>query len=415
MKNKENRRISPAMVFILLFGVVSLLSDMTHEGAASIQGSYLSLIGASATTIGFISGLGELLGYSLRYVFGKIADRTKKYWALTIAGYLIDTLVVPLMAFVGPHGWIWACVLLSIQRVGKAIKKPSKDTILSFAATQEKVGKSFGIQEMLDQIGAFLGPLFLYVIMLFKVDSDTYRTYAFCFLLLLIPALATIFMLLFTKHKFPNPENFEPQPKKREKFKMRASFVLYIAGISLFALGFLDYSLIGMHITKVFVDAGSKIITSQTLPLIYSGAMIIDAISALIFGRLYDRFGVLSLIIATALSSIFSLFIFNFASVPMLLIGVALWGIGMGAQESIMKAVVTTMVPKDSRATGYGIFECSFGLFGFLGSWLMGAIYDTSIIALIVVSIAAQALSIPCYLISYARKKKESDNSQVLI
>ena len=148
---------------------------MTHEGAASIQGTYLSLIGASAGVIGFISGFSELLGYSLRYLFGRITDKTKKYWPMVIIGYLVDILAVPLLAFVGPNGWIWACILLSIQRIGKAIKKPAKDTIMSFAATQEKVGRSFGIQEMLDQIGAFLGPLFLYVIMLFQTDGDTFR------------------------------------------------------------------------------------------------------------------------------------------------------------------------------------------------------------------------------------------------
>ncbi len=407
MKSKNKKYISDAMVFILLFGCVSLLSDMTHEGAASIQGTYLSLIGASVTIIGFISGIGELLGYSLRYVFGWIADKTKKYWTFTIIGYLIDTLTVPLLAFVVPHGWIFACIILGIQRIGKAIKKPSKDTILSFAASREKVGKSFGIQEMLDQIGAFLGPLFLYVIMLFKVDGETYRIYALCFLFLLIPAIATLALLFFTMRKFPNPDEFEVEPKKHEKFKIRPSFIFYIVGISLFAFGFINYSLVGMHISKVFVDSGNKIITVQTLPLIYSFAMIVDAIAAIIFGKLFDRFGVIALILATFLSSVFSLFIFEFNSVILLFIGVTLWGIGMGAQESILKAIVTTMVPKDNRATGYGIFEFSFGIFGFLGSFIMGILYDYSILALVIVSISIQLISIPFYIFSNFRKKKE--------
>lgn len=407
MKNKNKKYISDAMVFILLFGCVSLLSDVTHEGAASIQGTYLSLIGASATIIGFISGIGELLGYSLRYVFGWIADKTKKYWTFTIIGYLIDTLTVPLLAFAGPHGWIFACIILGVQRIGKAIKKPSKDTILSFAASREKVGKSFGIQEMLDQIGAFLGPLFLYLIMLFKVDGETYRIYALCFLFLLIPAIATLVLLFFTMRKFPNPDEFEVEPKKHEKFKIRPSFIFYIVGISLFAFGFINYSLVGMHISKVFVDSGNKIITVQTLPLIYSFAMIVDAIAAIIFGKLFDCFGVISLIFATFLSSAFSLFIFEFNSVILLFVGVTLWGIGMGAQESILKAIVTTMVPKDSRATGYGIFEFSFGIFGFLGSFIMGILYDYSILALVIVSIIVQLISIPFYIFSSFRKKKE--------
>ena len=396
------------MVFLLLFGVVSLLSDMTHEGAASIQGAYLSLIGASAGTIGFISGFAELLGYSLRYLFGRITDKTKKYWPMVIAGYLIDTLAIPLLAFVGPDGWIWACVLLAIQRIGKAIKKPAKDTIMSFAASQWKVGRSFGIQEMLDQIGAFLGPLFLYLVMLFQTDGDTFRNYSICFLFLLIPAVATIAMLFLTKHKFPNPDKFEPEPKKAEKFRMKPSFILYIIGISAFAFGFVDYSLVGMHIGKTFVDGGNSIITAETLPLVYSGAMIVDAMAAIVFGKLYDRFGMFSLVLATLCSCLFSVFIFEFDSLPMLFVGIVMWGIGMGAQESILKAAVTKMVPKNSRATGYGIFEFSFGIFWFLGSWLLGVLYDFSPLAMVIVSVTAQALSIPCYIASYARDKKET-------
>lgn len=408
MSNKNKKHLSSAMIFLLLFGVVSLLSDMTHEGAASIQGTYLSLIGASAGVIGFISGFSELLGYSLRYLFGRITDKTKKYWPMVIIGYLVDILAVPLLAFVGPNGWIWACILLSIQRIGKAIKKPAKDTIMSFAATQEKVGRSFGIQEMLDQIGAFLGPLFLYVIMLFQTDGDTFRNYSICFLFLLIPAIVTIALLFFTKHKFPNPDKFEPEPKKHEKFKMKPSFIFYIIGISVFAFGFIDYSLVGMHIGNIYIG-NSGIITDVTLPLIYSSAMIVDAIAAVIFGKLYDKFGMFSLVGATIVSCLFSLFIFEFNSLPMLFIGIAMWGIGMGAQESILKAAVTTMVPKDSRATGYGIFEFSFGIFWFLGSWLMGVLYDYSILAMVIVSISAQALSLPCYFISYIRDKKEKN------
>lgn len=147
--SKSKKRISQAMLFIIFFGIVSLFSDMTHEGASSIRGAYFTILGASAGAIGFVSGLGELIGYSMRYIFGRIADKRKNYWFMTIFGYVIDVLAVPALALVGENGWIAAATLLIIQRMGKAIKKPAKDTIMSFAASQEGVGKSFGIQEML--------------------------------------------------------------------------------------------------------------------------------------------------------------------------------------------------------------------------------------------------------------------------
>ena len=404
--NKSKKRISQAMIFIILFGIVSLFSDMTHEGASSIRGAYMSLLGASAGAIGFVSGLGELIGYSMRYVFGKLTDKTKRYWFMTIAGYVLDVLAVPALALVGEHGWIAACGLLIIQRMGKAIKKPAKDTIMSFAASQEGVGKSFGIQEVLDQIGAFLGPVLLYVVMLFKTEGSTFEIYSRCFAVLAVPGAITILLLLITKYKFPNPENFEPEEKKFTPFKVKKEFIFYIAGISLFAFGFIDYSIIIMHVSKTYTNISaqltetSSLVNSGTLPLLYAGAMLVDAVAALVFGLMYDKKGVKALAWSTVISAPFAILVFGTKSTSTLLLGIALWGVGMGAQESILKAAVTKMVPKSSRATGYGVFECSFGVFWFLGSWLLGVLYDISIPAMITVSVVSQLAAIPLYIAS---------------
>lgn len=415
MKHEQKRqRISRAMAFILLFGVVSLFSDMTHEGASSIRGAYLSLLGASAATIGFVSGLGELVGYSMRYVFGKLTDKTKQYWPMTILGYVLDIIAVPALSLVGEHGWVWACLLLIVQRMGKAIKKPAKDTIMSFAATQEGVGKSFGIQEVLDQLGAFLGPVLLYLVMLGKTEGDAFRLYSFCFAVLAIPGAVTLILLLVTKHKFPNPEQFEPEPKEFVPFRMKKEFVLYIAGISLFAFGFIDYSIVVMHISRTFTELApglaetSSLITTGSLPLLYAGAMLVDAVAALVFGFLFDRYGVKVLVLSTLLSAPFPILVFGGESIPTVLLGIALWGVGMGAQESILKAAVASMVPKTSRATGYGIFECAFGAAWFLGSWLLGLLYETSLPVMIAVSVLAQLAAIPLYLLSGRERATEN-------
>lgn len=412
-KIDSKKKLSQAMLFVLLFGIVSLFSDMTHEGASSIRGVYLSLLGASAGVIGFVSGLGELIGYSMRYVFGKLTDKTKKYWPMTILGYILDIIVVPALALVGEHGWIWACALLVVQRIGKAIKKPAKDTILSFAASQEGIGKSFGIQELLDQIGAFLGPVLLYVVMLFKTDRTTFEIYSTAFAFLAIPGAITIILLFVTKRKFPNPEHFEPEPKEYIPFKLKKEFILYIAGISLFAFGFIDYSIVIMHVSRTYTTLASNaaetssIVNSGTLPLLYAGAMLVDAVAALFFGYLYDKKGVKALVISTIISAPFPILVFSCKSVPAVIAGIALWGVGMGAQESILKAAVTSMVPKTSRATGYGIFECSFGVFWFLGSWLLGVMYDISIPVMVAISVIAQLSAIPLYILSSNKSKRK--------
>lgn len=388
--------MSRAMLFILLFGIVSMFSDMTKESAESIRGALLSLMGASAATIGLVSGLGELVGYSLRFVSGRFADRTRKYWPIVIAGYCLELITIPALAFVGENGWVAACILLVVQKFGKAIKKPAKDTVVSFAASQEGAGKAFGLQELLDQFGAVLGPLLLYAIMLFKTDGSTFERYSFCFLALAVPAVVTLILLVVTRLHFPNPEQFEPDAREYTPLRAGKCFVLYIIGISLFAFGFLDYSLVAMHVNRAY----SGLISADVLPLLYSAAMFVDAAAALLFGYLYDRWGMKVLVISAVIAAPFSFLVFLGHSVPSLIAGVVMWGVGMGAQESILKAAVTDMTPKSGRASGFGVFSLAFGLAWFLGSWCLGALYDINLPLMAAVSAACQLLAIPFYILS---------------
>lgn len=173
---KEN-----AMAFIILIGIVSLFSDLTYEGARSIIGRYLKILGASAVAVGFIAGLGEFIGYALRLVTGYISDKTKKYWTITIVGYSLNLLAIPALALIPANGWVYACGLILLEQFGKAIKNPSKSTLTSFAATEVGVGKGFAIQEALEQIGAFRGPILLFVILTLKGNADKHSAYALCF------------------------------------------------------------------------------------------------------------------------------------------------------------------------------------------------------------------------------------------
>ena len=387
----KKRTISGAIAFITLMGIVSLFSDLTHEGARSILGEYLNLAGASAAAIGFVSGIGELCGYSLRLISGLIADKTKKYWTLVIAGYVIQVLAIPALALVPEHGWVWACGLVILERVGKAVKKPAKNTLVSFAASEIGTGKGFAYQEFLDQLGAFLGPILLFVTALVKGTDDLFQTYRISFAVLLVPALITIALVLAAKIKYPDPEMFEKQEDKPENFRFGKSFALFMASICFFAFGFADFTLITLH------AANTGAFPESTLSLLYAAAMAVDAFAALFFGWLFDRIGLKALIISTLCSTFFTCFIFMTGNARIIGIGIILWGIGIGAQESIMKAAVSGMVPRSMRSTGFGIFETGFGIAWFLGSWLLGALYDLNPMYLVVVSVASQLLAIAFY------------------
>lgn len=387
-------RLPPAMIFICLMGIVSLFADMTQEGARSIFGDYLSLMGASAAAIGFITGFGELAGYALRFFTGLIASKSDKYWAMTIFGYALAVLAIPCLSLVPDGNWVAAGFFIILGRVGKAIRQPAKSALLSYAATQQGVGKSFAIQEFLDQLGGFSGPIVVFLLLWMNESEDPLSALSWCFAGLLIPALCCIAAVVTASKKFPHPEDFEPAPKKKEIFHFRHSFLIYIFGISLFAFGFLDFPLITMHAARL------NLVDSDVLPLIYSLAMAIDAFAALAFGWAYDKYGLPVLAVSTLIGAPFTYCVFSLDNTAALYLGVILWGIGMGAQESIMKAAVSTIVPRESRATGFGIFETSFGIAWFIGSALLGALYDYSIPAMIAVSTAAQLAAIPFFLLT---------------
>ena len=390
-ERKAKNLRSGAMAFIVLMGIVSLFSDMTHEGARSILGEYLNLTGASAAAIGFVSGIGELCGYSLRLLSGFIADKTKKYWALVIAGYTIQVLAIPALALIPENGWIAACGLVILERIGKAVKKPAKNTLVSFAASEIGTGKGFAYQEFLDQLGAFLGPVILFIIALIKGTGNLFSTYRICFAALGVPALITIGLVLFSRAKYPDPEMFEKTKPREETFRFRKSFLFYMAAICLFAFGFADFTLITLHAAK------TQAFPENSLSLLYAAAMAVDAFAALFFGWLFDRIGLKALILSTVCSSFFSCFVFLSGNPLLIGAGIILWGIGMGAQESIMKAAVSSIIPRSMRSTGFGIFETGFGIAWFLGSWLLGALYDIRPLFLVIVSLAAQLLAIVFY------------------
>ena len=391
---KSKKLVSGAMAFITLMGVVSLFSDMTHEGARSILGEYLNLAGASAAAIGFVSGIGELCGYSLRLLSGFIADKTKKYWTLIILGYTMQVLAIPALALVPENGWVIACFLVILERIGKAIKKPAKNTLVSFAASEVGTGKGFAYQEFLDQLGAFAGPVILFFISLIKDTGDLFSTYRVCFAFLGIPALITVALVVISKIKYPDPEVFEKaEDDSKTEFHIKKSFVFYMIAICLFAFGFADFTLITLHSAK------TGAFPTATLSLLYAAAMAVDAFAALFFGWLFDKIGLKALIYSTLCSAFFAPLVFLSDSPFLIGAGIILWGVGMGAQESIMKAAVSKIIPKSMRSTGFGIFETGFGIAWFLGSWLLGALYDINTLWAAIVSVAAQILAVVFYII----------------
>lgn len=274
-----------AIQFIVLIGIVSLFADMTYEGARAITGPYLALLGASATVVGIVSGLGELVGYALRLGSGYLSDRTGRYWAITIIGYVINLFAVPLLALA--DRWELAAILILTERAGRAIRTPARDAMLSHAGSQTGLGWGFGLHEALDQIGAVLGPLVVGAVLYFGSD------YQLGFAVLAIPAVLAIAVLLTARASFPRPREFDLAPPPLDTKGIPRLFWVYLVAVALIAAGYADFPLIAFHFGK------ADIIGPAWIPTLYALAMASDGIAALVLGRLYDRIGIRTMLIAT--------------------------------------------------------------------------------------------------------------------
>ena len=394
--NKNNSMKRNAFLFLLLLGIISLLSDFTHEGARSIYGSYLGLIGASALVISFTSGLGEFIGQAFRLVTGPIADKTKKYWLMMFIGYALNLLVIPLLMFVDASIWEVAIILILLERVGKGMRAPAKSALTSFTAPHLGAGKSFAIQEAMDQFGAFLGPIFVFVVLSLNKGSEL-DGYQLAFGLLGIFAILTLIILAISRYKYPHPDELETT-KSKQSIRGNKAFKFYMIAVALIAFGFIDYPVLAFHMSD------QSLIDITYIPLLYALAMGVDAIAALIFGHYFDKKGIVSLIWAIAITLFMAPIFFLSTSLTGIIIGVILWGIGMGAQESILKAVVSTMVSKEKRATAYGIFYTVFGSAWFIGSLLIGVFYEINVLFVVLFSTTVELLAV-LFLSIYLLKK----------
>jgi predicted MFS family arabinose efflux permease len=395
----ESSRIrNTAFKFVLLIGILSFFADFTYEGSRSILGPYLASLQASAFAVGVVTGLGELLGYSLRLVSGRLADQTQKFWPITIFGYILQMTSVPLLALAG--NWPAAAVLIVLERVGKATRNPPRDVMLSHAAKQMGYGWAFGLHEALDQFGALVGPLVVAAVLALRGD------FRLAFAALAIPAVINLILVLVANRVYPHPEAMEASVPDVQAKGLPRVFWLYLTGAVLVAAGFADFPLIAYHFAQ------ASIVPTDTIPVFYAVAMGVSGAGSLVFGRLYDRFGFSVLIGLTVLATLFAPLVF-LGGFWAALVGAAIWGLGMGVHESIIPAAVAPMVPPQRRASAYGLFTAGYGIFWFLGSAAIGFLYTVSISALIVFSVLLQLAAIPWFFI-VARQIRQAQSRNEL-
>ncbi len=360
--------------FVVAFGVVSLLADMVYEGARSIIGPYLATLGASATVVGVVAGAGEFIGYGLRVFTGYAVGRTRRYWTWTILGYALTVLSVPLIGVTGVL--TPALILYGTERLGKAVRSPAKDTLLSYAAAKTGRGSAFGVHQALDQTGALLGPLLLAAILSWH-DGD----YRLAFGILAIPGVVLLAMLLWLRSRVPDPRDYEadaedpaPAPAPAATSIVRPglprTFWQYVATVAVLSAGVASFPLLAFHALH------QHLVADATIPLLFAVAMAVDGLSGFLVGRLYDTYGprvLLAVPVAAAISAI--AFTTNLV---LLWVGIAIWGVVNGVLDSTVKAVVSELVPSAGRAPAFGWLALVRGLGLLVAGAALGVAYEQS-------------------------------------
>jgi MFS family permease len=379
-----------ALQFVLIIGVANFFADFTYEGARAIVGPFLGSLGASAAIVGFVAGLGELLGYGLRSISGYLADKSHRHWAFAFFGYAVNVLAGPALALA--TRWPLASGLVVSERIGRGIRKPAVEAMLSYAGKSIGAGWVFGLNEALDQAGATVGPLLMALILYL---NGGFRN---GFGLLLIPALLCLAILVAARLLHPRPHELEEGAGHTfEATKLTRTYWIYLAAGALLAAGFADFALIGFHFHK------ANIVSAELIPVFYAVAMASGALASIPLGRIFDRFGPTISLFAFLISAAAAPLVFLGTSTAAL-IGMIFWGIGMSAQGSLLPAMLTGVIPPQKRSTAFGLFDTGYGIAWFVGSAVMGLLYDKSILAVALFSVGLQLAALPILFIANQKR-----------
>ncbi len=379
-----------ALRFVVIIGTANFFADFTYEGARGIVGPFLGSLGASAAIVGFVAGFGELMGYGLRSISGYFADKSHRHWAFAFLGYAVNMLAVPALALAGQ--WPPAAGLVVAERVGRGIRKPTVEAMLSYAGKSIGAGWVFGLNEALDQLGATVGPLLMALVLYLGGG------YRIGFGVLLVPALLCLAILVAARLLHPRPHELEEGTGHTlATTSLTRAYWIYLAAGGLIAAGFADFALIGFHFQKANTVPGNLI------PVFYAVAMASSALASIPLGRIFDRFGPNISLFAFIISAAAAPLVFLGASASAF-IGMILWGIGMSAQGSLFQAMLTGVIPPNKRSTAFGLFDTGYGIAWFLGSATMGLLYEKSILAVVLFSVALEIAALPILFIATRRK-----------
>ena len=411
----SGRPAMSAWRFVVWFGIVAMFADIVYEGARSITGPLLASLGASALVVGVVTGVGEAAALLLRLVSGPLTDRTGRFWAWTLAGYALTVVSVPLLGLASAL-WV-ASGLVIAERVGKAVRSPAKDTLLSHATAVTGRGRGFAVHEALDQVGALTGPLAVAGVL-----AVTGNDYTPALLVLAVPGVVAFALVVWLCVRVPRPALYELDRETATSTPagvtagvtagtaetaavpvvpsgaLPGAFWAYAGFAGLTTIGFATFGVLSFHL----VTAG--LLSAAAVPVLYAAAMVVDAVAAVATGLAYDRLGARVLVVLPFVAALVPMLAFS-GTVAVAVVGALAWGVALGVQESTLRATVADLVGPGRRATAYGIFGAVLGVSAAAGGALAGGLYEVSVPLLVSVTAVLQLLALTVLVVTLRRAR----------
>lgn len=350
---------------IWMLGFVSLLMDVSSEMIHSLLPVFLvSVLGASALTVGLIEGCAEAAALIVKVFSGALSDYVGRRKILAALGYGLATLSKPLFAIATGVGTVFTARF--IDRVGKGIRGAPRDAMVADLAPPAMRGAAYGLRQALDTVGAFTGPLLAVWLML--LWSDNFRA---VFSVAVVPAALAVVVLLLGVREPPRQRRTPANPIRSAELKRLGSAYWWVVIIGALAMA--------ARFSEAFLvlRASHSGLPTAWIPLVLVAMNAVYAVSAYPFGKLSDRVSHTRLLVLGLLVLIAAdLVLAHAQSWPVVLAGVALWGLHLGATQGLFATMVAETAPDDLRGTAFGFFNLLSGATLLIGSALAGLLWD---------------------------------------
>lgn len=352
---------------IWMLGFVSLLMDVSSEMIHAILPLFVvGTLGASAALLGLLEGIAEATAQVSKLFSGVLSDRWGSRKGLALLGYGMAAAVKPLFPLATTVSAVFAARFA--DRIGKGIRGAPRDALVADIAPPELRGAAFGLRQSLDTVGAFAGPLIAIGLMsLLMFDLRAVMWVA------VIPALAAVACLAFGVEEPPHHREGERKPG----FDIRTASAL---GAPFWGIAALGAGIMLARFSEAFLVLKASAIGLSTayVPLVMVVMSLVYSLSSYPAGVVSDRVGrrgllALGLGVLVAADLVLALT----ATIPAMLIGVALWGLHMGLTQGIVSTMVADTAPKSLRGTAFGVFNLASGLALLVGSLVAGLLWDS--------------------------------------